>query len=450
MTHYFHNIATVFILVLFFICLSFSAGQDIPATQKTETASESEQIEPLKIMLSVNEVRLDVVVLDKKTGNPIRDLNADDFEVFQNGARQNILSSVYIDNLSDIAVQPSVPRKAARGLPPIPMPTIDLKREDTHRTIILVVDDLSMSFEDGYYAKMALRNFVEKQMQSGDMVAILKTGYGNSALQMFLSDKRQALARIDAMHLEMAPWPAPSSRIYDNQLSTLSYSLHALKDMPGRKILVMMTAQTDLGTYDYNTAAHYNKLFTRLADDAMRASVVVNFQFLEIPDLKKKWLALSNIFMITDAEDVKWMYSKETSEGVFFPMFQGEEVRSPALRTYKTGDNLQTLAMLYNADEKAIGRSEIKTQAILYKDSEEFMRGNPIPITLEQVDNSGNVPILHKFTVGINMPPGDYVLQLVATDGKNSKNNEGIAFQTLSFTVIEDQTCETGGNICAE
>ena len=144
--------------------------------------------------------------------------------------------------------------------------------------------------------------------------------------------------------------------------------------------------------------------------------------------------------MITNADDLNWMLSdikKESSEGVFFPIFQGEEVRSPALRTYKPGDKLQTLAILYNADAKAISRSEIETQAILYKDGTEFMRGKPAPITSDWTDNSGNILILNKLAVDSNMPPGDYVLQLVATDKKNGKNSETAASQTLSFTVAE-------------
>jgi hypothetical protein len=164
------------------------------------------------------------------------------------------------------------------------------------------------------------------------------------------------------------------------------------------------------------------------------------YQFLEIPDLKKKGLALSNIFMLTSADDIQWMNSdvtKDVGQGVFFPMLQAEEVRSPALRTYKSGDNLMTLAMLYNADAKAIARSEIETQTILYKDGKEFLRGAPVSITSAQVETPGSIPLLNRMTVGSNLPPGDYVLQIVATDKKNSKKEEGNASQFMSFTVTE-------------
>jgi hypothetical protein len=51
----------------------FSVGQGISAAIATPAAENtSEPTEPLQIKLSVDEVRLDVVVLDKK-GNPITD-----------------------------------------------------------------------------------------------------------------------------------------------------------------------------------------------------------------------------------------------------------------------------------------------------------------------------------------------------------------------------------------
>jgi hypothetical protein len=52
-----------------------------------------------------------------------------------------------------------------------------------------------MGFKDYYHTRMALRNFVEKQMQQGDLVGILQTSRGHS--RPFSSDKRQLLAIIE-------------------------------------------------------------------------------------------------------------------------------------------------------------------------------------------------------------------------------------------------------------
>jgi len=67
------------------------------------------------------------------------------------------------------------------------------------------------------------------------------------------------------------------------------------------------------------------------------------YQFVEIPDLDRKGLALSNIFMLAGADDLDWLLSGGTADsaaGLFSPVFQADEVQSPALRTYTTGDNV--------------------------------------------------------------------------------------------------------------
>ena len=271
------RVAIVLCFGLFFLGISLSAGQVVPAEPEAENTYESESPEALRIKVSVNEVRLDAVVLDKKSGNPITDLTAANFEILQNGKMQKILSSVYIGDQMNPSDTQKIP----------PFPTVELKKEDTRRVIVFVVDDVSMSFENGYHAKMALRNFVEKQMQPGDLVAILRTGYGNSALHMFLSDKHQLLSRINSLRMEIAIERLINDyshlfRIYDSQLSTVSYSLRALKDMPGRKFLIMMTTETMLKTSKKrsnipNFYALYNERFTRLADDALYMGTVVNF-----------------------------------------------------------------------------------------------------------------------------------------------------------------------------
>ena len=714
----FSRIAAVFSFGLLFFHLPFLAGQAIPASLTEESIVKSDLIAPYKLSLSVNEVRLDVVVVDKK-GRPITDLSAADFEISQDGQPQTTVSGVYINNQAAPAAQQAAPGKNALKLPLLPGKT--LKEEDVSRTILFIVDNLSMLFEDLHYAKMSIKNFTEKQMQQGDMVAVMRTGYGTSALDFFSSDKRQIIARTESIpvqglidydprdpHIDpMRPCHgAYAQMVYDNQITALSYSIRALKDMPGRKILFLLTscpALPDMLMPDTNHAMpsagsgfldlygkYYDNGFNRMADEALRAGVVIHsldtkgleyyepgsmryreaqsekrgslnpmpaktggtyiananffldgigkdadnmiagyylisyepppstfnlsrknvyhrvkvkvkrkgatvytrdgfygrledemdsaapqvhplqnaifspfryadlsvnmaagyvkdakagylvrswihldpkevtitetenggaridletvcltsdidgyvqdfvhnkytlniepekkseniawikkhgirfslllpikkpgsytvriavrdmvsdkvgsaYQSMEIPDLKKKGLALSNVFMITSADDLRWMTADvmaETSIGVFSLMFQEEDVRSPALRAYTTGDRLQTLAILYNADEKAIARSEIEMQSVMYKDGREFLRGQTVPIKLENAVNADGIPLLQRLTLGSDLTPGDYILQLLTIDTKNSKKKEGVAAETLMFTVVADK-----------
>jgi hypothetical protein len=156
------------------------------------------------------------------------------------------------------------------------------------------------------------------------------------------------------------------------------------------------------------------------------------YQYVDIPDLGKKWLALSDIFMITRDVDIAWInadVAKELSEGIFFPVIPNDETPSPAFRTFSAGDKLQTLALLYDADAKEIARSEIEIQSFLYKNGKEFLSGEPRKVTPDKVENTSSIPILQKLALGSDLPPDDYLLQLLATDKKNSakRDKDGVA-----------------------
>ena len=339
------GIMVFFCFELLFLNLPFSAGQGVSATREEGEIGEPDSqnpIEPFKISVNVNEVRLDVVVLDKK-GNQITDLTAADFEVRQDKLPQDVTSSVYIRNQAAAAASPSISQKGAQNLPKPSEPASSLKEEEVRRTIVFVVDNLAMQPKHLFFAKLSMKNFLEKQMQPGDIVSIIRTGAGNSALQMFLSDKRQLMARIESIPAEgpafrdgqKEPDDWQYHRIYDNQLSTLSYSIRAMKDMPG--------------------------------------------------------------------------------------------------------DDIQTLAIIYNADMEAIARSEIETQTILYKDGKELIRGRLKPINPADVKDPDSIPILRRLTLGADMTPGDYAIQLLVIDKKKGKNKGVVASQTLNFKVVEKQ-----------
>lgn len=173
-----------------------------------------------------------------------------------------------------------------------------------------------------------------------------------------------------------------------------------------------------------------------------------------VPDFNKKGFTLSSIFPITSAADLKWIFSDATEEikkkGDFSPVFMDSEARSPANLFFKPGDSIQTLALLYNADAKAIAKSEIEARYILYKDGVEFRRGEPIAITADNDKIAGGIPIIQQYTLEPDMHPGTYSLYLFITDKKNSGRKdqsdtvprspipvkEGDVFQMMYFGVL--------------
>jgi VWFA-related protein len=290
--HWAQTIAWIGCLLLGFI--TEANGQEKQALSQSGDKEGEKTDKNFKVRIAVEEVRLDAVVVDRK-GRQITGLNADDFEVYQDDLPQEILSCIYVSDQADPSAKPALSPRVSSTAPPIPapMPT----RDKVRRVIAFIVDDLSMSFENIHHARLALTRFVERQMQPGDLVAILRTSRGISAIQMFLSDKAQLKARIDTVRWgENVGRDLSADNLYsyfDGQLAALRYCIRALKDMPGRKALLLLTAQSTIpvglpnreslipaGSPIRNDPVDYwdmyQRSYNRLADDALRAGVVIH------------------------------------------------------------------------------------------------------------------------------------------------------------------------------
>jgi VWFA-related protein len=152
------------------------------------------------VKISTNLIQVDVTITDKK-GKPIRDLRRDEIEIYENGEKQQITNFSFISGVAPVAEKPKAIDKFA-----LPVPLSTLRPEQIRRTIALVVDDLSLSFESAHHTRRALRKFVDEQIQPGDLVAIIRTGAGIGALQQFTSDRRMLYAAI-----EKVKWNAQGS-----------------------------------------------------------------------------------------------------------------------------------------------------------------------------------------------------------------------------------------------
>lgn len=146
------------------------------------------------VKISTTLIQLDVTVTDSK-GKIVNDLKPEDFEVYENGEKQQITNFSFIASVPDAKPSPTPkPDKNAVGAP---IPPVQLRPEQVRRTIALVVDDLGLSFESVHFVRRALKKFVDEQMQPNDFVAIIRTGSGIGALQQFTSDKNLLYAAIE-------------------------------------------------------------------------------------------------------------------------------------------------------------------------------------------------------------------------------------------------------------
>jgi VWFA-related protein len=174
--------------VTLFLACSFASSQVAPSA-----APSAKDDQPYVVRINVNLVQVDVSVTDSK-GQPITDLRPEDFEVFQDGARQTISNFSYIQENVKPAVPVPVPPKGTTVTPP---PPVRLKPNQIKRVIALVVDDMGLSPVSMAQIRSALKKFVDHDMLPGDLVAIVRTGSGIGSLQQMTTDKRLLYASID-------------------------------------------------------------------------------------------------------------------------------------------------------------------------------------------------------------------------------------------------------------
>ncbi len=274
-------------------------------TQQTE---QKDDVDVVKI--TTNLVQIDAVVTDLK-GQKITDLKPDEVEMVQDGERQKITNFSYVTldrKFENPSTQPGDKNS-------IPGPPVKLKPEEVGRAIALVVDDLGLSFESTYYVRRSLKTFLDEQMRPNDLVAIIRSGGGVGALQQFTSDKRQLYAAIEK--IKWNPWgrtgiPAfaridsgVSPARIDNSsvvaqadfgrsaerdmeefrddlfavgsLGALGYVVNGLKQLPGRKSIVLFSE----GFKFYKTGnpmanVRMRSAVRHLIDLANRSAVVIN------------------------------------------------------------------------------------------------------------------------------------------------------------------------------
>ena len=113
--------------------------------------------------ITTNLVQVDAVITDKD-GKLITDLKPEELQLFENNRSQKITHFSYIAAAGGPS-KPAVSETRTPGVPPD-----RLRPEDVRRTIALVVDDLGLSFPSTHFVRRAVKQFVDQQMQSGDLV----------------------------------------------------------------------------------------------------------------------------------------------------------------------------------------------------------------------------------------------------------------------------------------
>jgi VWFA-related protein len=135
-----------------------------PAQPPPETREDQEGQPPV-FRTGIDFVRVDAIVTDRQ-GNPVTDLEATDFEIFENGRPQAIESFRLVDI-----------NGAADGTPPRQIRSrFDMETEaarDDVRLVAIFLDDYHVRLGASMRVREPLMRFVQQQLSPNDLVAVM-------------------------------------------------------------------------------------------------------------------------------------------------------------------------------------------------------------------------------------------------------------------------------------
>ncbi len=267
-------------------------------------------------------VQIEITVTDKQ-GKVIKDLKQSDFELKADGKPQEIgYFSVGTSVTPARWITTETVKKNKETTPA--EPTREVR---AGRYIVLAIDDLHLSFSSLNYTRKALVKFVDQQMAGGDQVALITTSGQLGMFQQFTSDRdilKRAIERLSlrerkvftstdvpritpyqaeliddnrdpdaltvAVNEIMAQQPgttrqsaiqqaqmkarsivAENTSITKSTLGTLESIIRSLRELPGRKSLVMMSDGFLLGGSNQGDSDGLR----RITDAATRSGLVI-------------------------------------------------------------------------------------------------------------------------------------------------------------------------------
>jgi len=218
----------------------------------------------------------------------VTDLGKGDFTIRDGGKPQEVTSCEYI-RLGN----PTTPGSASastKGSAAIPnLPAHELTRDQVQRSMVFLADDISFAPETIRDVREALKGVIERNLQSEDVAAIMRTSSGNSSLEQFTSDKRVLVESVGkirwrpesrgtgslpqtAGHMS-GGWIDPLSP--KRSAMVLQYVISALSELPGRKAIFFISQSLPTSPFFSNPRTGLAVLLGALVDQALRARVVI-------------------------------------------------------------------------------------------------------------------------------------------------------------------------------
>jgi VWFA-related protein len=150
--------------------------------QQTQQPQQPQQLQQTPTFRSTAElVTTDVIVRDTKTDQFMADLKPSDFDVFEDGVKQELASMVLIHGGRAYNTLAPPPAPVQEGIIlPVARPTNDA----AGRVFLLFVDDLHMDFQQTPRIREIFRKMLKNLIHDGDMWGMVSTGTSSISIDL--------------------------------------------------------------------------------------------------------------------------------------------------------------------------------------------------------------------------------------------------------------------------
>ena len=281
---------------------------------------------PTAIRVNVDLAQVEVVVTDSG-GHRISDLGRDDFQLLVDGKEKNLTHLSFVDTGKErLTRNPGA-----------------LRREDVHRTLVFMIDEVHTSPANLLALRPVVRRFTDEQISPGDLISIMSTRNNMGIYERFTSDPNRIRAAMDRLvRLAGQNYDKINQQDrYDHDyaglidtanaymmeahhgvsMGALERAIEGLRNMPGRKAIVWFSdgiefplSQLSAGIGLHVDPSHIERMEARtrqIADLANRNGVVIytfDAKTLFLPDLDPTRRA--------SLQNVPYLLAKETG-GIF-------------------------------------------------------------------------------------------------------------------------------------
>jgi VWFA-related protein len=191
-----------------------------------------------RVRVDVDMVAIEVTALDRRD-NPVPNLKREDFALYEDGKKQDIVS------LDEIVAGPG---SSALGASPIAGPT--MRRG---KTVFILFDDSAISPQYIKTSRDTAERFVREHMRPQDLFAVAQYDMSMKILQNFTSEKEEVLAAIR----RPAAASMGSALYFENLLRALDKIFQAIAPIRGQKS-ILIYSQSGFGP-SYTTRQHLSR-----------------------------------------------------------------------------------------------------------------------------------------------------------------------------------------------